>query len=139
MWKCSLTCFADEFRPIIGVPGSRIAELRYNSRIANHGRGSREDDMEKMHAYREKLEAQLQEWRVKIELLEEKAARATGETREEMLQAINELRQKKAALKGKWDTLQQESGVAFDRMKEGVEKAAGELKSTLDKVISRFK
>jgi histidinol dehydrogenase len=95
--------------------------------------------MEKMHAYREKLEAQLQEWRVKIELLEEKAARATGETREEMLQAINELRQKKAALKGKWDTLQQESGVAFDRMKEGVEKAAGELKSTLDKVISRFK
>lgn len=95
--------------------------------------------MEKMQAYREKLEAQLKEWKEKIELLEGKAAKATGETRAEMLQAINELREKKAAVRGKWDTLQQESGIAFDKMKDGVERATADLKSTFDKLISRFK
>lgn len=95
--------------------------------------------MDKMQAYREKLEAQLKEWKEKIALLEETAAKASGETKVEMLRAINELRQKKGVVKEKWDVLQKESGIAFDRMKEGVEKAATELKSAIDKVVSRFK
>lgn len=95
--------------------------------------------MEKMQAYREKLDAQLKEWKTKIELLEVKASKASGETKAEMLQAINELRLKKAAVRGKWDTLQQESGIAFDKMKEGVERAAADLKNSLEKFITRFK
>jgi len=95
--------------------------------------------MDKMQAYREKLEAQLKEWKEKIAVLEEKAAKATGETKAEMLQSIKELRQKKGVVKERLEALQKESGIAFDKMKEGVEKTTTELKSALDKVVSRFK
>jgi hypothetical protein len=95
--------------------------------------------MDKMETYREKLEAQLKEWKAKIDMLEEKAAKATGETKAEMMRSIEELRQKKVVVKEKWNALQKESGIAWDTLKEGVEKAVSELKSALDKVISRFK
>lgn len=95
--------------------------------------------MDKMEAYREKLQAQLKEWKAKIELLEEKAARSTGETKAEMLRSIEELRQKKGVVKEKWNALQKEGGVVWDKMIEGVDAAVSELKSALDRIISRFK
>ena len=54
--------------------------------------------MDKLEAYREKLDEQLKEWKVKIEMLEKKAADATGETKTELIRAIGELRQKKEVL-----------------------------------------
>ena len=72
-------------------------------------------------------------------MLEDKAAKATGETKAELMRAIGELRQKKGVVKDKWNDLQKESSAAWDTMKEGLEKAAAELKSALDKVTSRFK
>jgi dsDNA-specific endonuclease/ATPase MutS2 len=95
--------------------------------------------MEKMEEYRQKLEAQLKEWKAKIELLEDKAAKATGETRAELLRAVDELRREKGVVKDKMNELQKESGVVWEQMKERVDKAASELKSALDKVLSRFK
>lgn len=95
--------------------------------------------MENMEEYRQKLEAQLKEWKAKIELLEDKAAKATGETRAELLRAVDELRGKKGAVKDKMNELQKESGVVWEQMKERVDKAASELKSALDRVLSRFK
>ncbi|HEY6008502.1 MAG TPA: hypothetical protein VIU40_09300 [Geobacteraceae bacterium] len=95
--------------------------------------------MDKMEAYREKLQAQLKEWKTKIEMLEEKAARSTGETKAEMLRSIEELRQKKEVVKEKWNALQKEGGVVWDKMIEGVDAAVSELKSALDRIISRFK
>lgn len=95
--------------------------------------------MEKMEEYRQKLETQLKEWKAKIELLEDKAAKATGETKTDLMRAIGELRQKKEVVKEKMNELQKETGVVWDQMKERVDKAASELKSALDKVVSRFK
>jgi len=95
--------------------------------------------MDKMDAYRQKLEAQLKEWKAIIEMLEDRAANATGETKAELMRAIGELLQKKDVVKEKLNVLQKEGGVAWDTMKEGLEKAASELKNTLDKVVSRFK
>jgi len=99
----------------------------------------RRNTMDKMEAYREKLDEQLKEWKAKIEMLEKKAAEATGETETELMRAIGELRQKKEVVKGKCIELQKESSAAWDTLKEGVEKAASEFKSALDKVFSRFK
>jgi phosphoenolpyruvate-protein kinase (PTS system EI component) len=95
--------------------------------------------MDKMEAYREKLEAQFKEWKAKIEMLEKRAAEASGETRTELMRAIGELRQKKELVKEKWTELQKEGSAAWDTMKEGLEKAASEFKSALDRVVSRFK
>jgi dsDNA-specific endonuclease/ATPase MutS2 len=95
--------------------------------------------MYKIDIYREKMEAQLKEWKTKIEMLEDKAAKATGETKAELVRATGELRHKNEALKEKWNALQKESGAAWETMKEGVEKAVSELKEAVDKVIARFK
>lgn len=95
--------------------------------------------MERMEEYRHKLEAQLKEWKAKIELLEDKAAKATGETRTELVKAVGELRQKKEVVKEKLNELQKGTGVVWDQMKERVDSAASELKDALERVISRFK
>lgn len=95
--------------------------------------------MDTMEDYRKKLEAQLKEWKTKLEMLENKAAEATGETRTELMRLVGELRQKKDLVKQKLTELQKEGSAAWDTMKEGVEKAASEFKSALDKVVSRFK
>lgn len=95
--------------------------------------------MVKREVFREKLEAQLKEWKATIEMLEKKAAKATGETKTELRRAIRELRQRKEAVKEKWSALERESGFAWDTMKEGLEKSVSELKNALDKVLSRFK
>lgn len=95
--------------------------------------------MDKMDVFRQKLEAQLKEWKSKIEMLEDRASNATGETNTELMRAIGEVRQKIEVVKEKLNALQKESSVAWDTMKEGVEKASAELKSALDKVLSRFK
>ncbi len=95
--------------------------------------------MDKMEAYREKLEAQLKEWKAKIEMLENKAAEASGETRSELMRVIGDLRQKKGLVKEKLTELQKESSAAWDTMKDGLEKTASEFKNALDKVVSRFK
>lgn len=95
--------------------------------------------MDKMDVYRQKLEAQLKEWKSMIEMLEDRASTATGETKAELLRAIRELRQKTEGVKEKMHALQKDSSAAWDTMKEGLEKATAELKIALDKVISRFK
>ncbi|RQW78159.1 MAG: hypothetical protein EHM51_00520 [Geobacter sp.] len=95
--------------------------------------------MKKMENYREQLEAQLKEWKATIESLEAKAAKTTAETRAEFTKEIEELRRKKVVVKEKLNELQKVSGETWDTMKVGVEKAVDELKSALDRVISRFK
>lgn len=95
--------------------------------------------MEKLEVYREKLEAQLKEWKEKILRLEEKALKSTGETKDELIKSIKDLSQKKDVVMKEWEALQKESGIAWDKMSERVDRAASELKSSLDKVLSRFK
>jgi hypothetical protein len=95
--------------------------------------------MEKREEYRKRMEAQLKEWKTKIELLEAKGSEFTAATKTEFLKDMEELRKKKGVVKDKWTELQKMSGESWDSMKGGVEKASAELKSALDKVVSRFK
>jgi DNA repair exonuclease SbcCD ATPase subunit len=95
--------------------------------------------MDKKEEYRERLEAQLKEWKAKIDRLEERTSTVSSEAKAELMQDIEELRRKKVVVKEKWSELQKASGDAWDTTKEGVEKAAAELKHAFDKVVSRFK
>jgi len=95
--------------------------------------------MAKKEVYLEKLEAQLKEWKAKIEILGEKAAKATGETKIELTKEIKELRLKRETVKEKWSELQKASDVAWDAIKEGAEKAVAELKNALDRIVSKLK
>lgn len=95
--------------------------------------------MDKKDAYREKLDAQLKEWKAKIDQLETKAASVSSDAKDELAKEIADLRQRKAVVKEKWNELQKTGGETWDKMKDGVEKASGELKEKLDKLFSRFK
>jgi len=95
--------------------------------------------MNKTAMYREKIEALIKDWKTKFGELDEKASRATGETKAELVKALGELRQKNEVFKEKWSALQKESGAAWESMRAGVEKAAVELKEAVDKVMARFK
>lgn len=95
--------------------------------------------MDKREAYREKLEAQLKEWKETLDMLEAKATKATAGVKAELLREIELLQQKRGAVLEKWADLQKASGEVWDDLKGGVEKAAAELKNAFDRAISRFK
>jgi predicted nucleic acid-binding Zn-ribbon protein len=95
--------------------------------------------MDKKEEYRERMQAQLKEWKVKIDSLEARTSKISSETKADLLKEIEELRKKKVVVKEKWNELQKSSGEAWETMKEKVEKAAADLKQALDNVISRFK
>lgn len=85
------------------------------------------------------MEAQLKEWKAKIDRLEARTSLVSAETKAELMREIEELRRKKMVVKQKWDEVQKAGGETWDTLREGVEKAAGELRQALDKVFSRFR
>ncbi len=95
--------------------------------------------MDTKEEYLKKLEEQFREWKFKIDKLEDKASTLTLEAKAELLREITILRSKKAVVKEKWEDLLKSGSEAWSTTREGVEKAAGELKRTLDTVLSRFK
>jgi len=95
--------------------------------------------MDKKEEYRKKLDTQLKEWKAKIDALEARGAKLGSEAKDELMREISELRKRKGIVKEKWNELQKMSGDSWDTIKEGVEKAATELKGALERVISRFK
>lgn len=95
--------------------------------------------MDRKEAYREKLDAQLKEWKTRIDQLEGRVATLSAEAKAELVREIHELRARKMVVQEKWNELQKTGGEAWDAMREGVEKAAADLKESLERVISRFK
>ena len=95
--------------------------------------------MDKKEIYREKIESQLKEWKTKIGMLENKVSTLSSEAKTTLNKEIEELRSKKSIVKEKWNELQKTGEDTWDKMKDGVEKSADELKKTLEKVVARFK
>lgn len=89
--------------------------------------------------YREKFEAQLREWKGKIDQLEGRLASLSSEAKEELKGNIEDLRRQKGVIREKWNELQKSGGEAWDRLSEGLEKASAELKEALERVLSRFR
>lgn len=95
--------------------------------------------MDKKEIYREKIELQLKEWKAKIDMLESKASTLSSEAKTTLMKEIKELRGKKSVVKEKWNELQKSGGDTWDKMKDGLEKSAEELKKAVEKVVARFK
>ncbi len=95
--------------------------------------------MDRKEIYREKIESQLKEWKAKIDMLESKASTLSSEARTTLMKEIKELRGKKTVVKEKWNELQKTGGDTWDKMKDGVENSAEELKKAVEKVVARFK
>ena len=88
--------------------------------------------------YQEKMEAQLQELTAKLGELKGKAAKATTDAKAEMNKQIEALKPKLEAAHQKMAELKAASGPAWEKLKEGSEKAMADLKKTWESVKSQF-
>lgn len=95
--------------------------------------------MSKKEAYEKKLEAQLDEWNAKIDVLKAKAQRAGADAKVDYEETIEDLQQKRAAAKSKLQDLREASDDAWDDLKEGVEQAWDNLGQAVSRATERFK
>ncbi|HEX9776876.1 MAG TPA: coiled coil domain-containing protein [Geopsychrobacteraceae bacterium] len=95
--------------------------------------------MSKKQAYEEKLEAQLDEWNAKINVLKAKAEKVEAEAKIEYHEMIETLKTKQAAAKNKLAELHNASDDSWEDLKEGVENAWKSLNAAVKSAASRFK
>ena len=90
------------------------------------------------NAYREKIEAQIEEQRARLELLKAKAKRAAADVKIMAYEEIGDADAKLDALKAKLQELGNATGDAWQEMKGGIESAWGELTEACKKAANRF-
>lgn len=94
--------------------------------------------MDEKNAYRQKLEARLDQWRADIDKLQAKAAEASADTRLEYDEQIKKLRQQQDDARQKLKELDDASGDAWKDLKSGVEKAWDDLGQAVKNATERF-
>lgn len=95
--------------------------------------------MSDKESYTERMEAHLKELATRIGELKVKADNAKVTARSEYQKQIEELRVKQKELRTKLDKMKGTSGEAWKDLKTGVEKAAQDLRDSLNQAISKFK
>ncbi|MFQ5739643.1 MAG: coiled coil domain-containing protein [Acidobacteriota bacterium] len=91
--------------------------------------------MESKKSYQERMEAQLNQWSVKIDTL---LARAEKDARTGCEKLTAGVRDKQQAAQGRLRELRGSSSEAWQDLKPGLEKAWGELKDAFQKAADRF-
>lgn len=95
--------------------------------------------METKEAYQQKAQAQLDEWSAKMDALEAKARKAEADAHIRYCDEIEQLRIKKQSLQEQLNTFKNTSGDALETAKVGIEKAASDLKNSLNEAVPKFK
>jgi hypothetical protein len=91
-----------------------------------------------MKLYQEKKEAQIAELRAHLEVLKAKANVASVEAKIEMNKQIDALKPKLEAAQQKLKDLKAASGPAWEKLKEGFEKALEDLKKGWESSKSKY-
>ena len=89
--------------------------------------------------YQQKLQAQLDEWKAKVDVLKAKASGASADAQLEMRKHITALEGKLEEGKAKLDELAGASEDAWESVKEGMESSWGTLKSAFNDAVSKLK
>ncbi|MCL4744945.1 MAG: coiled coil domain-containing protein [Burkholderiaceae bacterium] len=95
--------------------------------------------MASREAYRKKLEAKLDEWDAKLDVLAAKAGNASADARISYENELAALKVKRAAAREKLGELGKRGENAWEDMKGGMESAWDEMGKAIDKVAARFK
>ncbi len=95
--------------------------------------------MDKREEYEKRLEAELNEWSAKIDVLKAKAAKTKSDVEINFSEEIAILEAKKKSAGKKLRELQEAGDGAWDDMKTGIEKAWSDLGSAISQAASRFK
>ena len=94
--------------------------------------------MDDKTAYRQKLEARLEQWRAEIDKLQAKAEEASVDARKDYEKQVEELREQQHETRGRLEELKGASGEAWEDLKEGFEKALDNLGDAVKSARERF-
>jgi chromosome segregation ATPase len=94
--------------------------------------------MSEKSAYREKLEARLDQWQAEIDKLQAKAAEAGADVRSEYEEQVETLREQQDAAREKLKEFDEASGEAWKDLRQGIEKAWDNLSSSVKKATEKF-
>ncbi|SDC02474.1 coiled coil domain-containing protein [Ruegeria marina] len=94
--------------------------------------------MDEKNAYRQKLEARLDQWRADIDKLQAKANEASADARLEYEKQIEKLRGLQQEAREKLEKLDQAGGEAWKDLKSGIEKAWDDLGAAVKSASERF-
>lgn len=94
--------------------------------------------MDDKSAYRQKLEARLDQWRAEIDKLQAKAAEASADARIEYEKQVEMLRGKQEEAREKLRELDDASDDAWKDLKGGIKKAWDDLGDAVQKATERF-
>jgi nucleotide-binding universal stress UspA family protein len=109
------------------------------AKMKDKGTEMSETVSKRKEGYVQKIEAQLKDWRGKIDALKTKAESSRAEVKTKYLEQVEELRRKQETARKKLQEIKGSSGKAWVDMKGGVDQALAELKRSLTQAISRFK
>jgi hypothetical protein len=89
-------------------------------------------------AYQQKMEAQLDEWSAKIDVLKAKSEKASADAKIQYHQQIENLQNKKAKAQDKLRELKEASEGAFESLKDGIDSAWDDFKNSLEEALSKL-
>lgn len=95
--------------------------------------------MDDKNAYRQKLEARLDQWRAEIDRLQAKAAEADADARIEYDRQIEDLRGRQADAQSRLEEFDSASDEAWTDLKGGIEQAWNDLGTAVKKASERFR
>lgn len=95
--------------------------------------------MNMKESYRQKLQAQLEQWSAEIDKLKARAEKADADIRLEYFEQIEDLKVKQQAATDKLDELMSASDDAWEELKAGVESARFTLGEAVERAAARFK
>lgn len=83
--------------------------------------------------------AQLEKWDAQISELQAKADQASAETKLQYQQQLQTLQEKRQQAQQKLEDLKAASGDALQEAQTGLESVIGDVQSTFDNIVSKFK
>lgn len=89
--------------------------------------------------YKQKMAAQLKEWGAQIDLLEAKMENAGADIKVKYAKEIDELRTKQRTASAKMEELVNDSGEAWEQIKETADKLWDDLKASVAGSHEKFK
>lgn len=94
--------------------------------------------MSNKEAYKQKVRAQLDEWKAEADKLRAKIKKNQADKKIDSQKYLDELKEKQKRVRAKLEQLEDASEDAWEDLKDGLEKTSAELKQTFTKVRSKF-
>jgi len=91
--------------------------------------------MDKQEAYEDKLQARMKEWDGKIEELQAKAEQANPDVRVQCLRQVEDLVDKKMAIKHKLQDLRAANGDVLEDVMKGIDRGLSELEGAVNSIL----